>query len=190
MLSAAPAEKDADPKFFHDLPVWTQRQFRVNRRDGTDLWESWFWRFQRMQPVTSAAVRQTFRVPSVLPTIVRESFRRRQPPPFPGSGHSRCAALRQRIPDIGGNVGFRITAGAVGSLRHLNCASGQPSRAARSSSTAPLLSSFGMSLPAKRRWPVRTPRYRGCGREKLWGRNACAQTSGQRVEPLSPAHCG
>jgi len=106
VLSAAPAEKDADPKFFHDLPVWTQREFRVNRRDGTDLWESWFWRFQRMQPVTSAAVRQTFRVPSVLPTIVRESFRRRQPPPFPGSGHSRCAApahtrhrRQRRFPD-------------------------------------------------------------------------------------------
>src|SRR5580700_11239385 len=70
-----------------------------------------------MQPVTSAAVRQTFRVPSVLPTIVRESF---------GGDNLRlslarviAAALRQRIPDIGGNVGFRITAGAVGSLGHL-----------------------------------------------------------------------
>ena len=35
MLSTAPAEQDANPKFLHDLPVWTELEFRVNRTIGT-----------------------------------------------------------------------------------------------------------------------------------------------------------
>src|ERR1700690_2740065 len=40
VLSTAPSKQNADPKFFHDLSVWTRTAFRVNRRVGSQLLES------------------------------------------------------------------------------------------------------------------------------------------------------
>jgi hypothetical protein len=36
MLPAAPAKKNSDPEFFHDLSVWTREECGVNRGDDTE----------------------------------------------------------------------------------------------------------------------------------------------------------